>query len=802
VDSLSVSVEYHRPEMVGQPVRLSPRPVMVAGREALLAEVDARLSADDYPPRIVVLCGLAGVGKTSVALEYAHRHLAEVGVCWQFAAEDPVVLAAGFGELAAQLGVRGVLDTRDPVASVHGVLAAYPAEWLLVFDNVPDLPSVEAFLPPTGRGRVVITSQNQLRPPGQALEVPVLDIEVAADFLVGRTGDPDRRAAVDLAGELGGLPLALEQAAAYMQVTGDSLVGYLESFRQLRVDILGRGEPTGYGKTVATTWTLAFGQLEKYAPDAISLLRLVAYCAPEAIPLRLLLQPGPRLGRLPPRMAVMRVALTLLPLLQDPLAAKDAIAALRQYSLISSAADGQVSVHRLVQAVTVDQMPAKLAGAWRRVAAAVIEAALPSDPGRPDAWPDLAALLPHTQAALTMDSGGMRRVTQYLGHSGNYVAARDLSRAVLEVRVRTHGPKRKQTLYARDDLARWSGYAGDPVAARDEYTALLPLYKQVFGPEHPDTLGVRASLARWTGEAGDPALARDEYTALLPLEERVLGPEQRGTLGARANLAFWTGNAGDPVAARDQYSALVPLCERVLGPEHPYTLGVRSNLARWTGYAGDPVAARDRHAALVPLCERVLGPEHPDTLTARESLAFWIGEAGDAAGACDEYAALLPVRQRVSGPEHPDTLGVRASLARWTGYASDPVAARDEFAALMPLYERVLGPEHPYTLTARANLAFWTGEAGDPVAARDVFATLLPIRERVSGPEHPDTLTARHNLAYLTGEAGDPAAARDQFAALVPIRERVLGAEHPETLKARNNLAFWAMTAVRRPGVD
>ena len=108
----------------------------------------------------------------------------------------------------------------DPVASVHGVLAASPAPWLLVFDNAPDRAAIARFLPPAGAGRVLITSRNQIWPPGQALDVPVLDPEVAAEFLVSRTGDPDRQAARELADELGGLPLALEQAAAYIQATG------------------------------------------------------------------------------------------------------------------------------------------------------------------------------------------------------------------------------------------------------------------------------------------------------------------------------------------------------------------------------------------------------------------------------------------------------------------------------------------------------------------------------------------------------------------------------------------------------
>src|SRR4029077_16619978 len=193
-----------------------------------------RLAGDDgAAPRVVALCGLGGAGKTSVALEYAQRQLGDAKVAWQFPAEDPAVLAAGFGELAAQLGAG---EGGDPVAAVHGVLAASPAPWLLVFDNAPDRGSVAPFVPPAGRGRVLITSRNQIWPPGQALDVPVLDPQVAAEFLVGRTGDADRRAALELAGELGGLPLALEGAAAYTQASGDSLAGYLSLFRQRRAD--------------------------------------------------------------------------------------------------------------------------------------------------------------------------------------------------------------------------------------------------------------------------------------------------------------------------------------------------------------------------------------------------------------------------------------------------------------------------------------------------------------------------------------------------------------------------------------
>jgi hypothetical protein len=807
-------------------VRLAPRPPFLAGREDLLAALDARLTGGDRrEPRVVVLYGLAGAGKTSVALAYAHSHSAEGVITWQFGAEDLAVLAAGFAELAAALGAQG--RAGDPVVAVHSALAASAAGWLLVFDNVPGPEAVEAFVPPVGNGRVLITSRNALWPPGQGLEVPVLDLDTAADFLAARTGDADRRAAAALAEAVGGLPLALEQAAAYAQATGNSLAAYLALFHKRRADLLDRGQPARYGGTVATTWALAFAQLQDSDPGAAGLLRLLAFCAPDAIPLRLLLQPRPGLAeQLSPV-----VAGALASLLEDAVAAGDAVAALRRYSLARPAGDGLVSVHRLVQAVTADQMPEELRDRWRQAAAVVIEAAIPPDPVPSAAWPVFAAVLPHAQAALSPGSEGMDRIAEYLWHSGSYAAARDLYRAIFEERARVLGPERPQTLAARAQAAHLTGKAGNPAGARDQFAALLPIYERVSGPNHPDALITRAKIARFTGEAGDAATARDQFAALLPVCERVLGPEHpatlaivradlarftgeagdaatardqyaallavaeglRGpddpeTLSDRANMARFTGEAGDPARARDQFAALLPVSEQLRGPGHPHTLLARARLARFTGEAGDAAGARDQYAALLPITEQVLGAEHPDTLAARANLAAWTGEAGDVAGARDQYAALVPICERVQGAEHPDTLGARANLARWTGRAGDVAGARDQFAALLPIEERILGPEHPDTLTDRGALAGWTGRAGDVAGARDQFAALLPIEERVLGPEHPVTLTDRANLADWTGQAGDVAAARDQLAALLPTCERVLGPEHPATLRAQANI--------------
>ena len=524
-------------------MRLAPRPVFLVGREGLLAELDARLTSGQgrSGPRVVALCGLGGAGKTSVAVEYAHRHLAEVAVCWQFPAEDPAVLAAEFAVLAAQLGAREMVDPRDPVASVHAVLARQEAGWLLVFDNVPDRASVEPFVPPAGPGRVLVTTQNQHWPPGQAMDVPVLDPKVAADFLVNRTSDTDRAAALELAGELGGLPLALEQAAAYIQATGTPLARYLPMFQARQADLLARGEAAGHPADVAATLGLALSRLEDEDRAAAGLMRLLAFLAPEPVPLALLLTDERPAALLSPE-----VTDVIGPLLSDPVAVGAAIIALRRYSLIAPAGDGLVLVHRLVRAISRAQL-ADRAAQWEQAAAALVEGAVPTDPGLPVAWPVSAVLLPHVRAVLNLTSGGLRRITDSLGHSGSFTSARDLSRLIADAHTKNdaYGPEHPDTLAARHELAHWTGEAGDAAGARDQYAALLPIRERVQGPEHPDTLSARHDLAAWTGAAGDAAGARDQHAALLPLRERVLGPEHPDTLAARHQLAYWTGQEGN-----------------------------------------------------------------------------------------------------------------------------------------------------------------------------------------------------------------------------------------------------------------
>jgi hypothetical protein len=540
----------------GPVIRLPSRPPSLAGREGLLRELRISLAggAAQPRPRVTVLCGMGGIGKTSVAVEYAYRRLDDdLNPVWFLPADNPAALTAGFTDLAARLGGGGRRAGRDAVAAAHAALAARTGGWLLIFDNALDPGDLEGKLPPGGDGEVIVTSQDPFWPGRLVVELPVLEREDAVRFLLGFTGDPDPDAAGELADELGCLPLALAQAAGYINAAGRSLREYLALYRDRGAELRARGRAAGYDKVIATTWRLALDEISRTTPRAVGLLRLLACFAPDDIPVRLLLRSGAR----PPGILPVPVAADIAAL-ADEVTIDEAISALREFCLITPPSrGGAVSVHRLVQAVTLDALQPRAVEGWRKAAEFLVSTALPADPRDRGSWPTFAALLLHAQAVLPPASQAAEHIAQYLGHSGGAAAARDLLREVAAAREGELGASDPDTLRTRGHLAYWTGRAGDPAAARDQFADLLPDLSRVLGADHEHTLIARSNLGRWTLRCDDPAAARDQFAGLVADLSRIWGPCHPDALTARACLATATGRTGDAAGACAQYTALL-----------------------------------------------------------------------------------------------------------------------------------------------------------------------------------------------------------------------------------------------------
>ncbi len=499
--------------------------------------------------------------------------------------------------------------THDPVQAVHAVLANRVGWWLLVLDDVADPVALRGLLPAAGAGDVIITSRAGTWPdPRILLPVRSLAEPDAVELVTSLSGDRDRRIAAELADELGGLPLALAQAGCYVGHNALDLAGYLALYRQRRAEMHHEGNVPDYPATVATTWQLAFARL---SPSARALLNLLCWYAPDTIPLdRLFSTTDMKQIELPEP-----VEKLLRPLLADELHRHRATAELVAYGLLTPAGThGQVTAHRLVQAVTADQLAADTDGGSWITAAAIL----------------LAAACPHPPATAESTSAWQRLHTHV--------------RTLIEALQ----PDHPDTLSLRDTVANWSGEVGEVTRARELYTMLVEDMVRVFGPDHRHTLVARLRLAEWMGEDGAVAQARKLATALVEDMVRVFGPDHRHTLRARATLARWTGEAGKAVQAREMFAALVDDERRVFGSDDRDTLLARANLARWTARAGDMAQARKMCIELLEDTVRILGLDDEETRVAGAALAYWTGEVDDPAQAREVYAAVVEDEARVA----------------------------------------------------------------------------------------------------------------------------------------------------------
>ena len=734
------------------PVRhnLPRRTPHFTGRADLLAALSHHLAPGPQPLAPVALHGLGGIGKTQLALEYAHRHLADYDLVAWLRAEDGATLASDLAALAVPLALPQAADPdqRMVVAAVLRWLDGH-GRWLLVYDNAVDRDTVRPYLPQAGAGHTLITSRHRhWAGVAHALDVPVLPRPDAVAFLLGRTGQTDRGAADTLADALGDLPLALEQAAAYIDDAGISLAAYLTRFQTRRADLLRRGRAaTGYPDTVWTTWDLSIEAARRANPASADLLTLCAFFAPDDIPVSVIRQGADHLPE--PLAAAGR----------DDLAFDDAVAPLRHLSLLDRA-DDSLTVHRLVQAVTRDHLTDETCAAWASAAVTLLDGAFPGGDVTKDlaAWPVCARLVPHVVAA-TEYAEGMEAASE--------AAVNVLNQATNYPRLR----------------AQYS--AALPLAQR-----ALRIAETALDPDHPDTATFLDNLAGVLHAQGNLTVARSLVERALAIRAKALGPDHPATATSLSNLAAILNDMGNYSAACPLLERALTICEKVLGPDHPDTASSLNNLAYALEGLGDLAAARAHYERALAIREKAFGPDHPDTATSLNNLAGVLHAQGDLPAARAYLERGLAIYEKVLGPDHPHTATFLNGLATVFRAQDDLPAARAHLERALAIHEKVLGPDHPSTATSLNNLATVLHDQGEPKAARVLHERALAIRERVLGPDHPDTAQSLNNLAVLLKAQGDLAAARPLYERAIRIAEKALGKDHPTTQLYRDNLAY------------
>ncbi|GGK74978.1 tetratricopeptide repeat protein [Mangrovihabitans endophyticus] len=746
-------------------------------------------------PGIAVLTGLAGVGKTELACAHAAARRGSYDIGWWVAADSRLAVLASLAQLADRLGVSDGDQEIAALRAMHEL--GRRGRWLLVFDDVIREKDVSHLIP-AGSGQVLITSRDpNLGRLGTAIEVQPLDDDSAARLLMERTGGQDVGAATELAQELGGLPLALEQAAAYCRSTGIEVSGYLPRYRQNCTRLLRQGNPADRLPVQATLF-LAVAQARRRERAAVELLSLCAFFAPVAGIPRWLIESDPAL--LSPRLA--RTA-------SDVFALDTAVAVLVRLSLVQADRD-LLRVHPVVQDVIRDRLaqrrtPWPAPGRyppqrWIRMAAGILVAALPSDVNAPSTWDRWVLAVPHcTRVAEHATAWHVRgtviarlrhRLGKYLLSRGDYAHAGPLLESAVIEHQAVAGADHPETLAAMNDHARLLVDTGRLDEGLRLHEAALRARHRILGPVHSDTLISMNNRAFVLDRLGRSDEARRLHEEVLRIRRRTLGENHPNTLISKGNLALVLAGQGELRQARELHAQSYAARCAVLGPEHPRTLVAQNNLAIVVSELGDLQQALRTHEAVYAGWLKLYGPEHPETLMSINNRGYLLFRLGRLQEARDLLEPNAQLRARIFGSGHPHTLMSRNNLAVVLVASGQIDRAVAEHQEVLRLREWTLGHRHPYTLHSQNNLAVALAACGRMDAAAELHVRTRQTRRETLGDEHPCTLNSSHNLALVRAGEGRIGEAGPLLEETLEVRRRRLGPAHPYTRNSTEALEY------------
>ena len=613
----------------------------------LIRDVVAAVTQDSNPQGIgrATVHGLGGVGKTSLAIEYAHRFRGlYAGVCWCPAETRPGILASLAG-LATALGAatENEADIEKAARAALRRLAEQRATWLLVYDNVNAPEEIADLLPHTG-ARVLITSRFfDWRGWAGEVALDVLSIEEAVAFVQNRAGRSDEPGARALAEATGRLPLALDHASATCRRTQMRFADYSAQLSDL---IAAAPRGAGYPKSVAATFDLAIAQAVEQHAAAETLMACLAQCAPERIPMLLL--DGA---------------------IEDSTERSGALTALAEVSLVKHDPfeDGAaaVTVHRVVQAVARARSNARETAplATNRLMAR-LSAIYPKDGyDNSQSWPLCNQLTPHLLQLKPGPNGETSDWANLLNRAGNFFNGR-------------------------------ASYLQAIPLFRDA----LSIYEKAFNPEHSDTAQTLNDLALVFENLGDYSEAQPLYERALAIREKVLGPDSTATAESLNNLAVVLRKQDKYAPAEGHFKRALAIYESRLGPEDPELASSLSNLAGLYQDQHKFTDARHLYERALAISEKSPGPKHSLCAINLNNLGVLLHAQLDLAGARPLYERALAIFDNALGHDHPTTNRVRRNLARLLLETGHPTEALPLVRVALTAHEKALGQEHTWTM--------------------------------------------------------------------------------------------------------
>lgn len=686
---------------------------------------EGRVTALSQPQ---VISGLGGIGKTQLALEYAyHYHHDYQTVLWVHA-DNTEALVYSYVTLATLLRLpeREKMEQSHIVQAVKVWLQTH-RNWLLILDNADDLALLSDFLPPTLGGHLILTTRAAATGRlAHRLEIETLPPEHGALFLLRRAGllPPDatleqaspqeRKLAAQINQELGGLPLALDQAGAYLEETGTDLESYWQLYQQHRVTLLRQrgGLVADHPAPVATTWALSFQRVEGRNPAAADLLRLCAFLAPDAIAEEIVTTGTSLLGPI------------LAPVAVDALRLNQAIETLRASSLVRRDPRAKaLSIHRLVQAVLQDELNEVERRIWTERAMLAVNAVFPDvEHEKHSSWPQCERLLPHALL-----------VCQRI--EADQIFAQEAGRLLY------------QTAFYLKERARYQ--EAEPLYQRAVHT-----WQQSLGAEHLQVAAPLHRLADLYSQQGKYAEAKRLYQQALHIREMALGSDHHLVAVLIHGLAFVYREQGQYVETEDLHLRALHIQEQTLGPVHPDVANSLNGLAFLYKEQGRYIEAEPLYQRALHIWKQLLGPNHLDVSYPLNGLAHIHRERGQYTEAEAFYRQALTIREQVLGPNHPLLAAPLNGLAHLCREQRRYSEAESFCQRAIHIREQPLGLDHPHMGYALNALAHLYRDQGQYAKAEALYQRILHIWTQMLGQNYPDIAHPLNGLAYIYREQG------------------------------------------------
>jgi class 3 adenylate cyclase/tetratricopeptide (TPR) repeat protein len=767
---------------LGRESKTSRRPAMFenvparvlnfTGRENILAELNRILiEGDGKPFAQVAIHGLGGIGKTSVATEYAHRYAGEYAGVWWAPAENRTLLVNSLAALAGQLvpSLSQEVDQERGARAGLAHISRSPTPFLLIYDNVETPDVLRGLLPSAGARLLITTRWADWGGRSAELSLDVLGPESAVELLQNRAERNDLPGAARLAAALGCLPLALDHAGAYCRLTGTTFETYQE-----KIDRLLARPPKGapYPASVGATFDLAIEKAAGECPGAEALLGFCAFLAPERIPLDLIP--------------------TDLPGEEDR---AEALLTLAAVSLVEHAkldsGEPALRTHRLVQLAMRRRLAengsasAMSARVTRRMAEVFPKTAYRDT----SVWPRCTVLLPHVIAMRDRlaDAPGdpnlagfLEAAGSYLHRRGAYGEAEPFLKRAMTAAEETLGREHPELAAARSSLAHLYRDIGRNAEAEPLFKEALAITEKALGRDHAAFIARLNDLAHLYYDTGRHSEAEPILKEAIAVGEKALGREHSSVAIALGSLARLCRAAGRHAEAEPLFGAAIDAGQKALGREHPA-------VARALGYLrGDRVAShRDSTTQPSPNPRRLDGEEfsreHPDVAIQLNNLAYLYRAAGRLAEAEPLLKEALAITERALGREHPDiaiSLNSLARLYRESGRYGEATSALKEAISIS---ENMVGREHPAVAIRLYNLGRLYSDMGSYNEAEAVLKEVIAISEKTMGRGNQATARARWAYANVLLSMQRNEEALEQAAAATVIHEKVLGAQHQWT---------------------